>query len=240
MCEVYRLVAVEDNDHEYERLRRCLEQYGSHSGVQLNLTRFTSAEAFLEAWRGSSDLVLMDIELPGMNGMQCAEKLRRVDTYVPLVFITNLAQYAVNGYAVDALDYIVKPIQPERLRFVMDKVLLRLRESRRSKRISIRNVSAVASVGSDEITYLEVNGHQMTIHLTNGQEKNATGSITAMYEELKEYGFERCNSCYLVNMRHIAEIREDMVCMVNGDQLLISKRKRKEFMDRFMDYLAHA
>lgn len=239
MHEAYHVIAVEDSDKEFALLERGLESYGKEKGVQIALTRFTSIEDFLTVYRGNSDLVFLDIQLPGMNGMSSAEQLRKLDASVALVFVTNLAQYAVNGYAVDALDYIVKPLSVKKLYYVMDKAIQRAENSIRQKRVTIRNVSSFSSVYTNAITFVEVTGHQMTVHLTDGKEMTATGSLSTLYDELKDYGFERCNSCYLVNMRYIAELKGDLVRMTTGQELLISKRKKKEFTEKFMDYLTH-
>lgn len=238
MLEAYRIIVVEDSDREYGTLQHALESYEHEKGLSFTITRFTSIEEFLTAYRGNADLIFLDIQLPGMNGMEGAERLRRLDRSVALVFVTNLAQYAVNGYEVDALDYIVKPLSIKKLYYVMDKALQRAESNVRQKRVTIRNVSSFSSVYSGSITYVEVMGHHMTVHLTDGKEMSATGSLTTLYEELKDYGFERCNSCYLVNMRYIEEVRGDVLKMTSGQELLISKRKKKDFTDRFMDYLS--
>lgn len=240
MNEVYRIIAVEDSDREFALLERGLKSYEKEKGIALNLTRFTSVEDFMTVYRGGSDLIFLDIQLPGMNGMSGAELLRQADRTVALVFVTNLAQYAVNGYAVNALDYIVKPLSVKKLFFVMDKAIEHAKLSSRQKRVTIRTTSSFSSISSNAITFVEVSGHRMTVHMTDGSEITATGSLSALYDELRDYDFERCNSCYLVNMRYIAEMKGDVVHMITGEELLISKRRKREFVDRVMDYITHS
>lgn len=119
------MVAVEDSDKEFALLERGPESYEKEKGGAISLTRFTNVEDFLTACRGGSDVIFLDIQLSGMNGMSGAELLREANRTVALVFVTNLAQYAVNGYAVDALDYIVKPLSVKKLFFVMDRAIER-------------------------------------------------------------------------------------------------------------------
>ena len=106
-----RCAIVEDSPRELEHLKECLARYSAERDIPLETTAFGDAASFLEHYRADYDIVFMDIELPGINGMEAAHRLREIDRQVILIFVTNMAQFAVKGYEVDALDYIIKPAQ---------------------------------------------------------------------------------------------------------------------------------
>ena len=119
---MYRIALVEDELDAADALAAFLDRYAQERGLDFALARFTNAMDF-ELTKESFDLVFMDIQMPGINGMEAAHLLRTYDEVTPIVFVTNLAQYAVRGYEVDALDFIVKPVTYFNFRMRMDKAM---------------------------------------------------------------------------------------------------------------------
>ena len=107
------IAIVEDNINEYSLLKNSLDKYACSYNVKFNITYFSNAIEFLNSYKKQFQLVFMDIELPDMNGMEASHKLRDIDKDVVIVFVTNLSNYAINGYEVGALDFVVKPIKYE-------------------------------------------------------------------------------------------------------------------------------
>ena len=103
-----RIAIVEDAAFDRQVLRDCLREYGQETGTELQITEFTGGTAFLEQYQEDLDLIFMDIMMDGLDGLTTARKLRRRDDKVLLVFVTSMLQYAVQGYSVDAMDFIVK------------------------------------------------------------------------------------------------------------------------------------
>ena len=106
---MYQIISIEDDPAEAEVLRHHVERFSRENNVELSLTWLRTAADFLERHR-PADLILMDIDLPGISGMEAATLLRSYDSETPLIFVTNLAQFAIKGYEVDALDFVVKPV----------------------------------------------------------------------------------------------------------------------------------
>lgn len=104
-----RVVIVEDELKEAERLQSFLKRFEAENGIVFEIEIYSSALTFLANYKQDTDLVLMDIELPDVNGMEICRRLRKTDNRVAIIFVTNMARFAVNGYEVDALDFIVKP-----------------------------------------------------------------------------------------------------------------------------------
>ena len=104
---MFKIAIVEDNRAAMEKLQGYLERYAQENNEKFDIASFGDALAFLDSYRRIYDMVFMDIELPFINGMEAAQRLREIDKQVVLLFVTNMAQFAVKGYEVDALDYLV-------------------------------------------------------------------------------------------------------------------------------------
>ena len=105
-----RIATVEDDANDLEALRTHLSRYEKENGLKFQVTEFRDGEDIVTDYSADYDLILMDIEMAFLNGMKAAEKIRELDKDVIIIFITNMPQYAIQGYKVNALDYMLKPI----------------------------------------------------------------------------------------------------------------------------------
>ena len=104
-------IAIVEDDPSYARqLQDYLGRYSRESGEPIEVAVYTDGDEIVEGYRAQFDLILLDVEMPFLDGMTAAEEIRRRDSEVVIIFITNMAQYAIKGYAVDALDYVLKPV----------------------------------------------------------------------------------------------------------------------------------
>lgn len=122
-----RTVIVEDDDAAAELLAGYLDRYGGEHGETFSSVRYDNAVTFLEKYASDADIVFMDIEMEDLDGMKAAAKLRERDRSVTLIFVTNMAQFAIKGYEVDALDFIVKPVGYHDFAFRLKKAVARIR-----------------------------------------------------------------------------------------------------------------
>ena len=106
-----RIGIVDDEKQERDQLKQALARFGAENGTELNVQEFDCAAVYLAAQDRDFDILYLDIDMPQMSGMGLAEKIRETDQDVVLIFCTNLQQFALNGYSVGALGFIVKPIQ---------------------------------------------------------------------------------------------------------------------------------
>ncbi len=232
---MFNIAVVEDDNKEAETLISCLKRYGLEYQVPLNIERFHDAFSFLES-NVPFDLIFMDIMMPGMNGMEAATKLRTKGNNTPIIFETNVAQYAVDGYEVGAIDYILKPVQFERLKKRLNKFFDTLENSSRVC-INIKSEGNIQRFSSQEIYYVEVKGHEIS-YMTKRGRFICRGVMREIEKNLHQYGFLRCNACYLVNIDHIISINGLSIIMRNGDEVRISQPKKKEFMQEMTVYFA--
>ena len=173
--------------------------------------------------------------MPGIDGMETAKKIRELDEETFLVFVTNMAQYAIHGYEVDAFDFVVKPVQYAPFCMKMQK-LLNMMKMREKKYLTVNQANGVSRVFLQEIIYVEVCNHKLFFHTERG-DVEGRGSLGQLEKDLAESTFARCNSGYIVNLRNIKSIEKDMVLMSNCDRLPVSRARKKEFLHRFAMYL---
>ena len=217
-----RIAIVEDDQGYRDTLFTYIKQY-----EQERATPFEKADDFLAVYNGDYDIILMDIEMPGTNGMDAAEQIRKKDAQVVIMFITNMAHYAIKGYEVGALDFVLKPIQYLNFANKMDRAM-QLVENRGSRPVMIQTGTGVKKIDSRDIFYVEIQNHVLRYHTKQGNFE-VRGSLKNVEEELPKGLFAKCSNWCLVGLTHVAEIKDDTV-IVEGDELQISRRSKKNFM----------
>lgn len=228
-----RTAIVEDDPQDAQRLQEMLRRFSAESGQEFQIHWFSDSETFLHPYR-PCDLVFLDIELPGKNGMDTARQLRRTDELVTLIFVTNMAQYALHGYDVDALDFILKPLQYGSFSMKMKKAVRNIAK-RDDTSLTLSLPSGFVRVEASQIRYVEVQKHYLTYHTETG-DYTVRQSMRTAEETLLPLHFLRCNNCYLVNLRHVTGVSDNTV-LVDGQPLQISRPRRASFLKGLADYL---
>lgn len=231
-----RIAIVEDNADVRAQLCGFVEEYAAESGTALEVQTFVDGAA-ITPYPGGFDILFMDIEMPQQGGLVTAEHIRAVDQDVVLVFVTNMAQYAIRGYEVDALDFVLKPVNYYQFKVKLERAIHRVKR-RGSAQIPIQTGGALRVLNTDDILYLETHNRMLYYH-TAEEVLPVRASMQSAEKQLASYHFVRCNQCYLVNLRHIKSVQDDFV-LVGQDRLAISRRQRTAFMSAVAAYVGGA
>ncbi len=223
-----RIALVEDDAICRGQLREYLDQYSRETGHEFSVRVFKDGEDIVRDYRPEFDVILMDIQMKYVDGMTAAEEIRKVDAGVVILFITNLASYAIRGYAVDALDYILKPVSYFAFSQSLRRALERLERHRR-RYLVVNHKNGTSKVDCSRIYYIEIDGHNLIYHTADG-DLSAAGSMRDVEESLAGMPFFRCNKGYLVNLEHVDGFSgEDAV--VHGTRVQVSRSKKKAFLN---------
>lgn len=200
-----------------------------------NVSVYNSATSFLGESR-LFDLVFLDIDMPQINGIQTARALRDANQNVAIIFVTNMAQYALQGYEVNAIDFIVKPVAYYNFAIKMRKAEAFIwRMSSKTINIVTANRETYA-VESGNIAYVEVMEHYVTYHMADGSAYETRSTMKETEEKLSAYSFARCSKSFLVNLRYVSYIKGNEIGIC-GQTIAIGGTKKKSFMDSFSRYL---
>lgn len=230
-----KIVILEDEPEQAKRLTDMLARYRQErADFVYSAQLYERASQMLNEYRCDADLLLLDIQMPGMLGIDAAKKIREMDSRVMIVFITTLTQYAIEGYSVGAFDYVLKPVRYDAFAAKLDRARRVLAHQHSSATLELRTRDELRRVSADEIYYLEVVNHDVLIH-TDTETYRQWGSLKPFEDQLKDSHFVRCNSCYLVNLRYVRGISGDSV-LVDGARLVISKPRRKDFLAALAQY----
>lgn len=229
-----RIALVEDDRVYREELMQFLKRYEQESNEKFHITTFTDGDEIVDGYSCSFDIILMDIVMKYMNGMDAAERIREMDSEVVIIFITNTPQYAMKGYMVDALDYVLKPITYFSFSQRIDRALARMKK-RTKKYLSISYKGGIKKLDVSQITYVEVRDHDLIFH-TAEQEYLSKGTLSDVEQSLEQQPFFRCNKCYLVNLEYVEGVQNNDI-LVAGDLVQVSRAKRKALLDALNNYI---
>lgn len=227
------MAIVEDEIIDAEHLRGCIEAYCSDRGIPGSVQMFDDGLAFLRSTQ-PFDIVFLDIRMSTMDGMETARLLRRFNADTILIFVTRMAQYAVNGYDFDAMDFLLKPVAQAGIDFVMDKAVRRI-SAGSGVRLTLRLPDGDKVISSTEIRYVEVDSREVIYHTESGDYR-LRGQLSDVKRALEGLPFVACSRSHLVNLRYVTGIRDDTL-LLGGVQIHISRSCRKDVEKRFINYL---
>lgn len=242
--EVFMLLNVailDDMPDEVEELEDCLDRYCRDRGGSCTIDTFRDPLKFLALYEPVYDIVFLDIDMPDMNGMDVARNLRKIDPDVALVFVTNMAQFAIRGYEVDADDFIVKPVRLGNLKTKLDRIM-RKATIKEKPYVGVYDDGMVRYIPLAEIRYVEVIKHSIIYHTTTGQYEKR-GALKDEAALFTANGFAQCNKSCIVNLRFVLGV-DGYFCHVAKDkgsleyeELTIGHPRKREFVHNLNRWL---
>ena len=225
---MYRIAVVEDEQQYRDEVCQYIEQYATEHQLKFDVTTYTDGQEIVDDVQKHYDIIFFDIEMTQLNGMDAAKVIRERDVNVVMVFITNMAQYAIEGYEVGALDFVLKPIDYYGFSF-------RLQKKQGNLEFAINTPGGIKKLNSNDIYYIEIENRFLVYHTAEG-DFSQRGTLQSAEEMFQNYHFVKCNHWYLVNLKYVTEIEENIV-HVAGSRLEISRRNRAHFLKEVTEYI---
>ena len=217
----YKISVVDDSPADTKYVAGLAARWAQAAGHTLGISTFPSAEAFLFQYEDeqSIDILLLDIEMGELSGVDLAKRMRQGNDAVQIVFVTGYPDFMAEGYEVSALHYLMKPVSYEKLCAVLDRAAANLAKA--EKRLCVTYDRRTDFVPLSQILYVEAQRQCVLIH-TFGETYRMKKSLAETGRELDEYFF-KCQRSFLVNLCHVTRIRSSCVVLKNGEEIPISR-----------------
>ena len=214
------IAICDDQPSEIDYLTGLVQSWASYKMHSIQLRPFPSAEAFLFAYGQDRDydILLLDIQMKALDGVTLAKQIRAGNKEVQIIFVTGYMDYIADGYDVEALNYLLKPVTPEKLSAVLDRAVQRL--ARNQKALFIQHAGENIRIPLYEIRYLEVMHNYVTIHA--GAEYKVKKTLAALEEEL-DSNFFRVGRSFIVNLRYVRKSTKTEVHLTDGVVVPLSR-----------------
>lgn len=228
--KLYNVALVGAEPEILDRLEKTLQSVSEETGVSFRAARFGDGDEIVENYGGKFDLIVMDTDMPRLNGIRTAEYIRRLDRWVEILFIAARAENALQGYDVGAFDYMLKPFEDGVFAAKIKRFIERAKRKPYGS-ILIPTRSGVERLMTNEIVYIESFKHKL-IFYTEFEKYEIVGTMKDIETKLKSGAFFRCNSGYLVNLLMVRRVSGDMAFLIDGTALKISRARKKQFIEQ--------
>lgn len=234
-----KIAVCEDQAVQINLLNNQIENWAKEKEVNISIDNFTTAESFLFKWSDYEkyDIIFLDIKMRKMSGIELSNIIREKNKIVDIVFVTGFFKYALHGYRVGAMQYLMKPINTQDLHLCLDKTLDRINDKCESSIIILETTKQVIKLDYNKIYYCIMFSPYIDIH-TNSEKITLRKKISDLEKVLPDKYFVRCHRSYIVNVKYIKSITKNNVLLENELKIPISRGKYKEINDVFIDYVS--
>jgi len=231
----YKIAIVEDNIESLNLLKSYIEKYANDFKIEAKIDAFYDGLDIVTNYKGNYDIIFLDIEMKKMDGMNAASKIRKLDEEVIIIFITNMHNYAIKGYLVNALSFLLKPLSYFSFKEEFKKALKKI--DRRQNYIFINEKGLIRKINLKEIIYIESLNHDLIINCKKDQ-YFIRETMKKMEERLKDEYFFRINNRFLINFEHIDFVENNDIT-IGSEHFSISRRRKKDFYLQMANYMGN-
>ena len=232
---MYNIIIVEDTLSDCDKLEKYVRLFFERVDKECAIRVFQDGLEMLNAFKCHEDIIFLDIDLPNINGMDLAKRIREKDEDVTIIFVSNLSRFALKGYQVNALDYIVKPFNYDNIEHRLERAL-NINKRSKSKSIILKiNASTNIVCDIDTIKYIEKDGNYLIFH-TEKDEYRVRGTFNDFINHLANNLFSFCMKGILINLEFVEKTVQESVYLVGGTVLPIARQRKKEFINDLFNY----
>ena len=220
---------IEDDLLHADLLEKYLLEWSNAKNILLEIDKYKNAESFLFEWEPGLgfDVLFIDIRMQEINGMEMAKSVRKKDSGINIIFTTGITGYMEEGYEVEAMHYLLKPVDNKKLERVLQRAVIKIEKSTQEFIIASKERQTI-KLFLDDIYYFEIKGRLINVHgikdIFTYYEK-----IGVLEESLKDKGFFRCHKSYLINLKYVDAYNRQEAILENGEKIVISKRRYEKF-----------
>jgi len=229
-----KIAICDDEKLQLDLLEKYCTGWLSDNKIQATITTYSSSEGFLFSYEDNKnyDILLLDIQMKELNGISLAKRLRERGDNVSIIFITGVKDFVFEGYHVQAIDYILKPVEEKKLKSALSRAYENIQ--RKEPQLIIQIDNGLIRLNEKDIQYIESVGHNTYLYTTNGIYQAKKG-ISAVENELTENFFYKCHRSYIINILHIDYISKNDV-KINNTIIPIARGKWEELNKAFLNY----
>ncbi|MDE6746306.1 MAG: LytTR family DNA-binding domain-containing protein [Oscillospiraceae bacterium] len=236
---MYRISVCDDNDGELGKICSIINDYTKTNNINAEVKTYASGRELLEYEDGGqySDIYILDIIMPDMNGIQLGKAIRQKNADAFIIFLTTSKDYALESYSVKAFSYLIKPAERENVTAELADCFSRIKKA--PERFVLKCTNGAVSVRAEDIVYIEYYNHRMIYRLADGKTVESVyfrGTFDSVITDyVKNGSFIKSSASYLVNMRHIRTVNAVGFIMSDGTVLTVT-RKYAEARKKYIDY----
>lgn len=231
----FYIAICDDDDTDRKQIEEMAEEVCRLDKIRAEIFCYETAKALLKDWQNGReyDLFLLDVMMPVQDGIELARRLRNKELESSIVFISNNREMALQGYEVEAVRYLAKPLDPGRMR---EAIRFCYGKFQNNKELLLSVNGSMRRIMPKNIYYIEIKGRKSRIRQER-EEWDTSLSLRELEGMLLGQGFVRCHQSFLVNCRHVKNFRTSTMDLTNGQSVPVSKHRIKEVRQAFFDYM---
>lgn len=234
-----QIAVCDDNIDELSNMVQLIDQYRTLKHLNCEHAIFSNGFELVSSLEKGKrfDIYCLDIIMPGFTGIEVAKSIRTFDRTAPILFFTSSPEFALESYSVKAINYVLKPIRPEKLFFIFDEVLEQIKTEKEEATVIVKSHNGLQKVRISNLTFAEVIGRNVLYHLRSGNVIECTESFSSVCDHLLKYGcFIKPHRSYLVNMQYVDVIENNQITLQTLSSIPVAQGKAREIKQRYLNY----
>ncbi len=227
------------NKEHREEMCKFIDVYFSSHSYSYNVLQFEDAKSLIRYYDdniNNINLLLLDIELPKLNGFEAAKMIRKTDENVSIIFNTSIASYSLRSFEVWPFYYNIKPMRYRTLSNIIDK-FIKQHKNIREENLLVKNGKRFINLSFNEISFIESQNTTLKIHMNNYEVLKTYGKLDDVEKQLSNKRFLRCHKSFLINMDYVKSVEAYKFTTIFGDTVSIKQRESSKIKKMYHDYI---